>query len=100
MGSLFQKLLGLNWGTTLTGITLIIAAIGRIAIAYKTRDFAAIFADTKLIMETVVALIAAFGFLKAKDASVTGVGAAAKTVDSAGTVTNVSGDVVGQQAKP
>ena len=99
MTAILQKLLGLNWGTTLTGITLIIAAISRIALAYKTRDFDAIFADTKLIMETLIALLAGFGFLKAKDASVTGAGTAAKAVDSAGTVTNVEGLVVGQQPK-
>lgn len=98
MSGLFTKLLGLNWKTTLAGITAIIAAISRIAVAYRTRDFQAIFNDGQLIIETIGVLIVGLGLMTAKDQNVTGVGTAAKVVDtSTGQVTNSEGKVVGQQ---
>jgi hypothetical protein len=97
MGSLFQKILGINWKTTLAGIAVVIAAVSRIAVAYRTRDFEAIFTDGQLILETLGILLAGLGLLRAKDANVTGVGTAAKAVDSSGVVTNVEGDKVGKQ---
>lgn len=101
MGSIITKLLGINWKTTLAGVTVIVAAIGRIGVAYKTKDFQAIFTDGQLILETVGMLIAGFGLLKAKDENVIGTGATAKAVDSSGTITNRDGEVVGiQPVKP
>lgn len=97
---MFEKLLGINWKTTLAGITAIVAACGRIAIAYRTKDFEALLTDGQLVMETVIALILGLGLLKAKDQNVTGTGTAAKSVDSAGTMTNREGEVVGQQLPP
>lgn len=94
---MFDKLLGINWKTTLAGIMAIITALSRIAVAYRTRDFAAIFTDAQLILETAGLIIAGLGLLKAKDQNVTGVGAVAKAVDSEGTVTNREGAVVGHQ---
>lgn len=95
--SWINTLLGINWKTTLAGLAVIVAAFGRIAVAYKTKDFGAIFTDGQLILETVGMLIAGWGLLKAKDQNVTGTGAVAKSVDSAGTLTNREGDVVGKQ---
>jgi len=97
---MLNKLLGINWKTTLAGISAIIAAIGRILVAYKTRDFAAILADGQLIIETITMIILGLGLLKAKDQNVTGTGVAAKAVDSSGTITNREGDVIGQQPQP
>lgn len=97
MNALFQKLLGINWGTTLAGVSVIVAAIGRIALAYRTRDFGAIFNDGQLVLQTVVAIVAGLGLISAKDKNVTGVGTTAKAVDSSGIVTNVEGDKVGKQ---
>lgn len=94
---MFNKLLGINWKTTLAGISAIIAAVGRIAIAYKSRDFAAILQDGQLIIETITMIILGLGLLKAKDQNVTGTGTAAKSVDSTGEITNREGEVIGQQ---
>lgn len=96
---MLDKILGINWKTTLAGLAAIVAAFGRIAVAYKTRDFEAILTDGQLVMETIITLIIGLGLLKAKDQNVTGVGAVAKTVDSSGIVTNREGEVVGQQPK-
>jgi hypothetical protein len=95
---MLSKLLGINWRTTLAGFAVIVAAVGRIAVAYRTKDFQAILSDGQLILETVGILIAGFGLLTAKDQNVTGTGTAAKSVDSSGIVTNREGEVVGQQA--
>lgn len=100
MPTWMSKLLGINYKTTLAGLAVIAAAVGRIAVAYKTKDFAAIFADGQLILETVGLLLAGLGLLKAKDQNVTGTGTAAKSVDSSGEITNREGKVVGQQSPP
>lgn len=94
---MLDKILGINWKTTLAGLAAITAAFGRIAVAYRTRDFEAILTDGQLVMETVIALILGLGLLKAKDQNVTGTGTVAKSVDSAGTLTNAEGTVVGHQ---
>jgi hypothetical protein len=75
-----KQLLGINWQTTLAGMALIAAAVGRIAVAYRTRDFAAILDDTKLVFETLIAIIAGLGLTKAKDQNVTGAGPGARDV--------------------
>lgn len=98
MGEAFTRLLGINWKTTLAGIAAIIAAVSRIAVAYRTRDFQAIFTDAQLIVETIGILVLGFGLMKAKDQNVTGVGTMAKIVDtSTGEVTNAEGKTIGQQ---
>lgn len=94
---MFDKLLGINWKTTLAGIMAIVAALGRIAVAYRTRDFESIFTDGQFVLTTAFGIIVGLGLLKAKDQNVTGVGAVAKAVDSEGTVTNREGAVVGHQ---
>lgn len=83
---MLKALLGINWKTTLAGVTAIIAAFGRIAVAWRTRDFSAIFTDGQLIVETIGMIVLGLGLLKAKDQNVTGAGTAAKTIHSDGTV--------------
>jgi hypothetical protein len=100
MGAILQKILGLNWGTTLAGITVIVAAVGRIVLAYRTRDFEAIFSDGQLVLTTLTAILAGLGLISAKDRNVTGAGITAKAVDSSGVVTNVKGDEIGKQPVP
>lgn len=90
-------ILGINYRTTILGIGVIFAAVGRVMLAWRTRDFVALANDGQLIAETVAGILAGVGLFIAKDANVTGVGTKAKTVDSSGTVTNVAGDVVGHQ---
>lgn len=92
-----NKLLGINWRTTILGIGVIFAAVGRVMLAYRTRDFTALANDGQLIAETLAAILAGLGLYIAKDSNVTGVGSQAKTVEGDGTVTNVVGTVVGQQ---
>jgi len=91
------RILGVNWRTTILGVGAIVAAVGRIGIAYRTRDFEAMANDGQLIAETLGLLLTGFGLFIAKDANVTGVGTLAKTVEGDGTVKNVEGEVVSQQ---
>lgn len=80
-----MDILGINWRTTLAGIAAIVAAVSRIAIAYRTRDFEAIFTDGQFILTTVFGIIVGLGLLKAKDQSVTGAGANARDVETGAT---------------
>lgn len=99
--NILARILGVNYRTTILGIGVIFAAIGRIVIAYRSKDFEALANDGQLIAETVTALLAGLGIVLAKDANVSGVGTQAVSVDSSGKVTNVEGKAVGQQpAKP
>lgn len=92
-----SKILGINWRTTILGAGVIFAAVGRVGLAYKARDFESLANDGQLIAETIAAILAGLGLFIAKDSSVTGAGTQAKTVESDGTVVNVQGTVVGQQ---
>lgn len=92
-----NKILGINYRTTILGIGVIVAAVGRLVLAYKAKDFTSLANDGQLIAETVAALLAGLGLFVAKDSSVTGTGSQAKSVDSAGTITNVEGQAVGHQ---
>lgn len=94
---MLDKLLGINWKTTLAGIGAIVLAIGRIGIAYRTKDIEAIVTDGQLIIETLSLIVVGLGLAKAKDQNVTGTGVTAKAVDDQGIVTNREGTVVGQQ---
>lgn len=96
---MLTKIFGINYRTTILGIGVIVAAIGRIALAFRSKqyDFVALAEDGQLIMTTLVALLGGFGLFIAKDANVTGAGSQAKTVDSTGAVTNVDGAPLGNQ---
>jgi hypothetical protein len=94
---LLARMLGINYRTTILGIGAISAAIGRIIVAYRTRDFVAIANDGQFIAETAGMILAGLGLFIAKDANVTGAGSKAKVVDGAGTVTDIKGKVVGEQ---
>ncbi len=95
--NILNRIFGINYRTTILGIGVIVAAAGRIGLAYKTKDFTAIANDGQLIMETAGGVLAGLALLFTKDAKVTGAGTLAKTVDSTGTVTNADGKVVDQQ---
>jgi dipeptide/tripeptide permease len=97
MPTFLTRILGLNASTTLAGIVALIAAIGRVALAWKARDFESVVTDGQLILSTILAIAVGLGFIKAKDKNVTGAGPAARLVDSSGTVTNREGETVGQQ---
>lgn len=95
--NILNGIFGINWATTSAGVMVIIAAIGRIALAWKAKDFESILTDGQLLLSTLLAVAAGLGLMKAKDSNVTGAGAVAKAVDSEGTVTNIEGDVIGSQ---
>lgn len=88
MKAFFAAILGINWKTTLAGITVIIAAVGRIVLAYRTKDFGAIITDGQLVISTVLAIVAGLGLINSKDGNTTGAGTGAKKVESDGTVTH------------
>jgi hypothetical protein len=91
------RILGINYRTTILGIGVIFAAVGRVVIAYQARDFVSLADDGQLIAETVATLLAGLGLFIAKDANVTGVGTLAKTVTGDGIVKNTEGEVVARQ---
>jgi len=91
------KILGINYRTTILGIGVVFAAVGRIALAYRARDFNSLANDGQLIAETVAGILAGLGLFIAKDANVTGAGTLAKTVGGDGTVKNTEGEVVSRQ---
>lgn len=95
MGGIISKLLGINYRTTLAGFMAIVAAVGRIAVAYRTRDFEAIITDGQLIIETVGIIMLGLGLMKAKDQSVTGAGPVAVQVAADGSATDREGEDVG-----
>lgn len=97
MNELLNRIFGINYRTSIAGVGVIVAAVSRVALAWKAQDFAALANDGQLIVETVAALLAGLGLFIAKDSSVTGAGTQAKSVDSAGIVTNVAGTEIGQQ---
>lgn len=94
---LLARILGVNYRTTILGIGVIFAAVGRIMLAYRARDFTSLANDGQLISETIAGILAGLGLFIAKDATVTGAGTLAKTVASDGTVKNIEGEVVAQQ---
>lgn len=96
---MLTALLGVNWKTTLAGLSVIVAGLGRIVLAWKSRDFESVLTDGQLLLSTLIAVLAGLGLVKAKDQNIIGAGATAKTVDSDGQVINREGIVVGQQPK-
>lgn len=100
MPNWLTHILGINFKTTILGIGVIFAAVGRVLIAYRSKDFVGLANDGQLIMETIAALLAGFGLVKAKDQNVTGTGTGARSIDSTGVITNREGTVVGQQRPP
>lgn len=97
MPTWITKILGINFRTTLAGITSLAAIAGAILAAWKAKDFQAIFDNLPLFFTALAVVATALGLMKAKDQNVTGVGVAAKTVDSSGVVTNREGNVIGKQ---
>jgi hypothetical protein len=93
---LLNKILGINWKTTITGIGVIVAAGGRMLMAFRTKnyDFVLLAEDGQLIMTTLGLLLTGVGLLKAKDENVTGTGDGALTSDSSGALKNREGIVV------
>lgn len=99
MNAFLSKALGINYRTTIIGVGVIVGAVGRILLAFRSKqyDFTALAEDGQLIMTTAGAILGGFGLIIAKDSSVTGAGTMAKAVDSSGTITNVQGDEIGKQ---
>jgi hypothetical protein len=95
-----RNILGINWKSTILGIGAIVAAVGRIALAFRQKnyDFVALAEDGQLIMTTVGLILSGIIGLSTKDANVTGAGNQAKTVNTdTGIIKNIEGEVVGKQ---
>lgn len=86
MSSFFAKLLGINWKTTISGIMVIVALVGKVIVAVKTKDFGGAYTIFQELIPDVIALLVALGLLNAKDNNTTGAGEASKKVESDGTV--------------
>lgn len=86
-----NKIFGINYGTTILGIGVIFAAVGRVAVAWRTKDFTALATDGQLIMTTAASILTGLGLLVAKDRNVSGAGNKSVSVDSDGVVTNTEG---------
>lgn len=99
LNQILTKVFTINYRSTILGIGVIAAAIGRISLAFRTKhfDFIALAEDGQLIMTTVGLVLSGLALMQTKDARVTGTGTQAKTVDDSGVVTNVQGDPVGKQ---
>lgn len=97
MKKFFAALGVINWKTTATSITALIAAGGIILNAYRTKDFATIFTQSQTMVPIIILLLTSLGFLSAKDSTVTGVGTQAATVDAKGELKTVDDVLVGTQ---
>lgn len=74
MQKFLVKILGINWKTTLSGISLIIGVVTKILLAWRTKDFATIFSSSQELITDISLLLMGLGLLSAKDASTTGTG--------------------------
>lgn len=74
---MLQKLLGVNWQTTLAGLGVIFGLIVKIIAAIKVKDFASVLTDVKELVPDIMALAIALGLIAAKDGGVTGTGSGA-----------------------
>lgn len=94
------KLVGINFRTTIAGITALLAVFAAIVAAWKAKDFKAIFDNLPTLFTTLAVVLTALGLIKAKDQNVTGTGTGAKSVSSEGEITNREGKLIGQQSPP
>lgn len=99
MSDWLNKMLGINYRTTILGVGVIVAAVGRFVLAYRSKnyDFTALAEDGQLVMTTLAGILAGFGLTKAKDQNVSGAGSKAVSVNSSGVITDTEGKVVAHQ---
>lgn len=94
------KILGINFKTTLAGITALMAVGAALIAAWKAKDFKAVFDNLPTLFTTLAVVLTALGLIKAKDQNVTGTGTGARSVSSEGEITNREGKLVGLQPPP
>jgi len=80
MGPMFRRLLGINWKTTMAGIAVLAAVVGKLIAALKAKDFATVFTSGQELIPDITAVLVAVGLFNAKDNDTTGAGDAAKKV--------------------
>jgi len=76
-----QKLLGVNWKTTVAGLGSLITAVGVIVNALRTKDFSTVFSQSQTLVPIIVLILTGLGLMNAKDNNTTGAGDAAKKPD-------------------
>lgn len=91
---IFAQLGIINWKTTMTGITSLVAALGVILNAWRTKDFGTIFTQSQTLIPVIMLILTGLGLLSAKDSTVTGVGSQAATLTDNNKLLTVEGDVV------
>ena len=79
--TIIERIMGVNWKTTMAAIAAIVAVVGRIYAKWKSKDFSAIFEDGQELMSDIGLLVAAVGLLQAKDKDVHGAGDSAVRVE-------------------
>lgn len=73
-----QRLLGVNWKTTIMGVGSLITALGVILNSWRTKDVSAIFSQAQTLLPIITLILTGLGFLNAKDNNTTGAGEKAK----------------------
>lgn len=76
-----MNILGINYRTTLMGLLALIAVVGKLVVAFKTKDLDSIGPLLNELLPIIAGLLLAIGLTKAKDQSVTGAGPTARDVD-------------------
>jgi hypothetical protein len=77
MSSLLIKFFGINWKTTILGWSAIVALIGKIGLAWRTKDIAAILNNGQELLLDISILLGGIGLIKAKDGNTVGAGTSA-----------------------
>ncbi len=71
---MLKKILGINWKTTLAGLTALVAVAAKITSDIKTKDFVSVITDLQSLLAEVAGVGIGIGLLVAKDNDTTGAG--------------------------
>jgi hypothetical protein len=84
------KLVGFNWKTTLLGLAAISSVVGKILLAWRTKDIVAVFSNGQDLMLDVGIVLGGIGLIKAKDANTVGAGVSAAKVHDDGSISSAT----------
>jgi hypothetical protein len=74
---MLQGILGVNWKTTLSGVTVILGVITKIIAEVHAKDWSAVLADAPNLLVDITAVLIGVGLIHAKDNDTTGIGVSA-----------------------
>lgn len=69
--NILQKILGVNWKTTLAGLAALAAVAAKVYADIKTKDVASFFSDTQSLIGEVAGIGVGIGLIQAKDNNTT-----------------------------